>query len=228
MNTIEEIEQAIRQLSRGQRDVIADWIRDFVAEDYRVAEPPAAYGAKPERNLMSVEEYLKFEESSPVKHEYIGGQIFAMSGPRVAHGVIVTNLLVAFHAHLRGGPCRAFAAEIKVRLKANNDEIFYYPDVMVACEHNDLESAYVTNPRLVVEVLSPSTERTDRKEKAFNYRNISSLEDFVLVAQREPQVTIYRRCEEWRPLVLSSLEEMAEFRSIDLSLPLTQIYEDVL
>ena len=98
---------------------------------------------------------------------------------------------------------------------------------MVACgPHADIR--FCTNPRLIVEVLSPSTERTDRREKASNYRQIPSLEEYVLVTQRKAEVTICRRSDHWAPLILSSLEDTVEFRSIELSLPLGQIYEGVL
>jgi Uma2 family endonuclease len=224
MNTIQEIKQAITRLSGGDRESIADWLCEIVEEGHRVAEPPAAYGTAVKHKLQSVDEYLEFEENSAIRHEYVAGEIFSMSGASEPHEVIALNLAAAFHGHLRGGPCRAFGAGLKVRLKVNQDEIFYYPDVMVACGPNP-EIRYRDNPRLIVEVLSPSTESIDKREKAVNYRHIPTLEEYVLVAERAPQVTIKRRSEEWGSLILSSLEETAEFRSIDLTLPLKRIYE---
>jgi Uma2 family endonuclease len=225
VSTIEEIQEAIGQLTSRGREIIADWLRDFmVEEDHRVAEPAAAYGTRDKRDLMSIEEYLKFEEGSPIRHEYVAGEIFAMSGASLEHELIGGNVFAAFHAHLRGGPCRSFINNFKLHLEVNESKLFYYPDVMVACGPI-ADFRFCTNPRLVVEVLSPSTERTDRREKAANYRQIPSLEEYVLVAQRSPEITIYRRSEHWAPLILSSLEETAEFRSIELSLPLGQIYE---
>lgn len=227
MNTIEQIQESIRQLPNSGREFIADWLRDFlVEEDYRVAEPAAAYGARVERNLMSIEEYLEFEEGSPSRHEYVAGEIFAMSGASIEHELIGGNVFAAFHAHLRGSPCKSFINNFKLHLQVNESKFFYYPDVMVACGPI-ADNRFCTNPRLIVEVLSPSTERTDRREKASNYRQIPTLEEYALVAQRTAQVTIYRRSEHWAPLILSSLEETAEFRSIELSLPLGQIYEGV-
>jgi Uma2 family endonuclease len=99
------------------------------------------------------------------------------------------------------------------------------PDVAVVCGTQDPDSYFMSGPRLIFEVLSPSTERTDRREKALNYRNIPSLEEYVLVAQRPFEVTLLRRSENWLPVVLNSLEAMAEFRSISLSMTLEQIYE---
>jgi Uma2 family endonuclease len=227
VNTIEEIQEAIRQLSSGGREVIADWLRDFlVEEDSRVAEPAAAYDARLKRDLMSIEEYLEFEEGAPVRHEYVDGEIFAMSGGSRQHELIAGNLFAAFHAHLRGGPCESFIGNFKLHLEVNESKFFYYPDVMVACGPI-VDNRFCTIPRLIVEVLSPSTERTDRREKAANYKRILSLEEYVLVSQRAAEVTIYRRSEHWAPLVVSASEGTAEFRSIELSLALEQIYEGI-
>jgi Uma2 family endonuclease len=156
------------------------------------------------------------------------GEIFAMSGASPRHNVIALNLAAAFHAHLGGGPCRAFIADVKLRLRVGYDEIFYYPDVWVACGELPVDDRYVRDATLIVEVLSPSTASIDRREKALNYRRISSLKEYVLVAQDALDVTIYRSCEDWRPQRLGAPEEVAEFRSIGLSLPLTQVYRGVL
>jgi Uma2 family endonuclease len=157
----------------------------------------------------------------------VAGEIFAMSGGSRKHALIAGNVFAAFHAHLRGSPCSSFINDFKLHLDVNESKFFYYPDVMVACGPQ-ADDRFCTNPRLIVEVLSPSTEHTDRREKASNYRQIPALEEYVLVAQRMAEVTIYRRSEHWSPLILSSLGETAEFRSIELSLPLGQIYEGAL
>src|SRR5688572_17630727 len=113
-----------------------------------------------------------------------------MTGTTVRHGVIVDNLSNASHNHLRGAPCRALSAGVKVRLKLNEDDVFYYPDVMVVCGPLNMEDRYFCNPKLIVEVLSPSTEAIDRREKALHYRQIAALEEYVLVAQQTQEVTI--------------------------------------
>jgi Uma2 family endonuclease len=115
-----------------------------------------------------------------------------------------------------------------LRLTVNADDIFYYPDVMVVCGQNDLQVRYLSEPRLVIEVLSPSTERIDRREKAYHYREAPSVEEYVLIAQHAPHVTICRRSEAWEIQILTSPQEAAEFRSVELSLPLERIYEGVL
>jgi Uma2 family endonuclease len=98
---------------------------------------------------------------------------------------------------------------------------------MVACGREGTEKYYLTDPKLIVEVLSPSTQSIDQREKAFNYRQIPALEEYVLVSQDRCEVTIHRRLEGWEGLVIASPEGTAEFRSVDLSLPLSEIYRGV-
>lgn len=119
-------------------------------------------------------------------------------------------------------------ADFKVRLEINREDIFYYPDVMVACQRVGVEHDYLRYPTLLVEVLSPSTENIDRREKLLNYPQISTVEEYVLVAQETREVTIHRRAEDWAPRLLTAPADVAEFRSIKLSLPLARIYEGVL
>jgi Uma2 family endonuclease len=177
---------------------------------------------------LSVEDYLDFESRADTRHEYIAGEIFAMSGVSAAHNLIVGNVYRAFANHLQGGPCRTFFADFKVRLKINMDEIFYYPDVMVACGRVGLEKYFLRNPKVIIEVLSPSTQGTDRREKFIHYRRIPTLEEYILIGQDTPEVTIRRRSTEWTPTVLTALEAVAEIQSIELSLPLAQVYEGAL
>ncbi len=177
--------------------------------------------------FLSVEDYLRFEAESQVRHDYIGGRIHAMSGTSVRHNVISVNLVTAFRTHLRGGPCQAYVADIKVRLAVNREDIFYYPDVMVACGSVRPEEHYLRDPTLIVEVLSPSTENIDRREKLLNYTLIPTLDEYVLVAQDSREITLHRRAEQWRPSVVTATTSPVEFRSIKLTVPLAQIYEGV-
>jgi len=178
--------------------------------------------------LVSVEDYLRHEAEGAIRHEYIGGRVHAMAGTSEVHNLIAVNLVSAFHAHLRGGPCKAYMSDFKVRLEINREDIFYYPDVMVACQRVGVEQYYLRYPTLLVEVLSPSTENIDRREKLLNYPQISTVEEYVMIAQGTREVTIHRRAEDWAPRLLSTADDIAEFRSIKLSLPLTRIYEGVL
>jgi Uma2 family endonuclease len=173
---------------------------------------------------LPVEDYLAYETDGRLRHEYLAGEIFAMTGASLEHNIISGNLFNAISNHLRGGPCRAFMSDFKVRLKIGMDEIFYYPDVMVACGQGGIEKYYLTSPVLIIEVLSPSTEAIDRREKALHYRQIATLEEYALVAQDGCEVTLYRRTDEWGLITLRALEELAEFRSIGLSLSLEEIY----
>jgi len=114
---------------------------------------------------LTVEQYLRNEADGGVRNEYIGGRIHAMAGGSESHNLIAGNVFASFHAHLRGGPCQAYMADFKVRLEINRENIFYYPDVTVACQRVGVEQYYLRYPTLLVEVLSPSTENIDRRER---------------------------------------------------------------
>jgi Uma2 family endonuclease len=131
---------------------------------------------------ISIEQYLEAELTAPVKHEYVAGHIYAMVGTSKVHNRIAINLTAALNSHLRGGPCQVFMADVKVYVK--NATAFYYPDVVVACDRGDGDPYVVTKPLLIVEVLSPSTERIDREEKLHNYRQLDSLEEYVLLRRK--------------------------------------------
>jgi Uma2 family endonuclease len=225
VNTLQDIQQAIDRLSPAERDSIATWILESRDPSDHVAEPAPAYNAAPEIRLLSVEDYLELEMGSTTRHEYVAGEIFAMCGASAAHNLIVGNVYNAFRTHLHGGPCRTFLSGFKARLKINMDEFFYYPDVMVACGHEGVEKYFLRNPKVIIEVLSPSTDGTDRREKFMNYRRIPTLEEYILIAQDTPEVTLYSRCTEWKPTVLTALEAVGEIQSLGLSLPLAQVYD---
>jgi Uma2 family endonuclease len=227
MDTLNEIRHAIERLSSEEIRNLEVWIREIANAAQGVSEPLSAYAATQSR-CLSVEEYLKLEKMSTTRHEYIGGELFAMTGATKRHNVISLNVASALLGHLRGGPCRTYVEDVKVRLTVKGEEIFYYPDVSVACGPQDLEKVFLTDPRLVVEVLSPSTERTDRREKALNYREIPTLEDYVLIAQDQLEVTLHRRSEEWRAHVVTRLDAAVELRSIAFTLPLDRVYEGAL
>ena len=224
-NDIQAIKQAIKQLSRIEREELAEWILDASGFDLRVEETALAYGG-PRR--LTVEEYLELDGKDWVRYEYVAGQIFAMSTPLIRHEAIAANLLAHFHNQLRGGPCRAWGSHTKVRLQVDRDDIFYIPDIMVACgpfTDKILDGKYLTNPRVVVEVLSASTEAIDRREKAVNYRHLASLEEYLVVAQRSLEVTVFRRSENWSPLVLTAPEDVFESSAVEVRIALADIYE---
>jgi Uma2 family endonuclease len=176
---------------------------------------------------LSVEEYLAGEPRSEVRHEYLGGIVYAMAGASVSHNLISGNLFAALRTHLRGSPCGVFIADVKVRLHLANDDIFYYPDVMVACDARDNDEFFKRYPKVLIEVMSESTERIDRREKRWSYQQIETLEEYVLVAQDRMEVTLYRRANQWRPELLTQADQQLQLPSLDFVLPLNAIYEGV-
>jgi Uma2 family endonuclease len=224
---ISAIQQAIRQLTREQREELAEWILNTADFGPRVAETPLAWGDSGIRAVFSVEEYLEMKRGA-VRYEYVGGEIFAMNSPTVRHDVIVTNLLGNFHAQLRGGPCKMFSPNTAVRLRVDQSDIIYLPDLAVACgpfSEDALDLQYLANPVVVMEVSSPATEATDRREKALNYRRAPSLEEYVLIAQRPLNVTTYRRSNDWKPSILTEPDAVLELRAVEVHMTLADIYE---
>jgi len=150
-------------------------------------------GQKPQL-YISVAEYLASEKDSPVRHEYVDGQMYAMAGASDRHNRLALNLASRLNDHLNGGPCEVFIAAMKVIV---DPLVYYYPDVVVTCDPLGGDPYVRTQPHLILEVVSPSTERIDRHEKLFAYRRVPSLREYVLVLQDRMQVEVYRRqCDE--------------------------------
>jgi Uma2 family endonuclease len=173
--------------------------------------------------LVSVEEYLEGEKHSQVKHEYVRGRVYAMVGASKAHNRIALNIGYALDRHLRGGPCNVFVSDIKVHI----GEIFYYPDVSVTCSPLDTDPFISTEPSLIVEVLSPTTEAVDRLDKRLAYQSLPSLREYALVSQDRREVQIYRRREQSWDLEVFQDQDTVRFESIDFELPLAEVYRDV-
>ncbi len=227
LTDIQSIQQAIRRLSRIEREDLAEWILNSQVFDVGIKEPALAYGGQ---RLLTVEEYLALEEDIAVRYEYVAGQIFAMSNPLIRHEIIAANLLVRFQNQLQGGPCKALSSHTKVRMQVNRDDIFYMPDMSVFCgpfTEEMLDQQYLAHPCVVVEVLSASTEAIDRREKALNYRHIPSLEEYLMVAQRTMEVTILRRSDNWVPLILTAPGDVYESSAVEVNITLADIYEGV-
>jgi Uma2 family endonuclease len=174
---------------------------------------------------ISIEDYLQGELVSDIKYEYVNGEVYAMAGAKRAHNIISMNLSGLLHQHLRGTPCQAYGSDMKVGILTATDDYFYYPDLQVSCEKN-ANPLYNQQPKLIIEILSDSTERIDRAEKFRDYRKLASLEEYVLVAQDTPRVEIYRRAENWE-LVLFTQADTFYLNSIDLSLKVPEVYENV-
>lgn len=176
---------------------------------------------------LTVEDYLAGELRSEVRHEYLGGTVYAMAGASEEHNTIAGNLFAALHAHVGDGPCRVFMADMKVRLLIARDDVFYYPDLLVTCDARDTDRYSKRFPRVLIEVLSGETERTDRREKFFSYTSLETLEDYVLVAQNKCEVTVFHRSAHWTPEVLTQPAKNLELPSLQFAMGLSAIYRRV-
>ena len=180
---------------------------------------------------MTPEEYLAFEENSLVKHEYIDGEIYAMSGTTDAHNTISLNAAIVLRSHLRGSDCDVYIADVKAQLAHRKN--YYYPDVMVTCDSADKTDNLAKRfPKLIVEVLSDSTESFDRGDKFVDYQSFDSLEEYVLINTRRKRVEVFRRAEGglWVLQIYkdgeNGTEVVVEFKSVGLSVPLLDLYVD--
>ena len=195
------------------------------------------------RTRLTPEEYIAFErkalpDAEIIRHEYINGELIAMSGASRAHNLITGNISGELRTLLKGSRCETYANEMRV--SAPTTTSYFYPDVVVVCEEPRFEDDVfdtLLNPIILVEVLSPSTEVYDRREKFAHYRQLTSLQEYVLVTQDKVLVEHYRRQEEqgsapvtgkdWIFTDFQELEEILPLTSIQCELPLQEIYERV-
>lgn len=173
---------------------------------------------------ITITEYLENEQISEIKHEYVQGYIYPMVGASNFHNLIALALAALLRTHLRGTDCRVFLSDMKVRI----DDVFYYPDIFVACQNQKTLAYFETDPKLIVEVLSPSTEARDRFEKRLAYQRIDSLQEYVLIAQDKLQVDIYRRQPKGWEIEKFGVGDQVHFRSVAYSVAIETIYEDVI
>jgi len=176
---------------------------------------------------ISLEEYHEIERTSEIKYEYIDGRIYAISGCTFEHSQIAINTLVALATHLRGKVCRVVNSDMKV-LPLDDENPSYHPDVTVTCNPDDYkhDSTIIRSPRLLVEVLSPSTEYKDRGKKLRDYQACPSVEEYAMISTRYQQVEIfYRTGEVWTYRQFTAGQEVTLI-SMDLTLPISSIYED--
>ncbi|MBL8794191.1 MAG: Uma2 family endonuclease [Planctomycetia bacterium] len=179
-------------------------------------------------HLIAVEDYLAGELVSPIKHEYLGGVVYAMAGARIAHNLIATNTLVAAGSRLRGKRCRPFNSDTKVRVQLPTHVRFYYPDAQVVCRSNPADHSYQDEPAVIVEVLSRSTRRIDEGEKKDAYLTIPSLGVYLLVEQDMPAVVAYRRTAQgFAREIYEGLDAVIALPEIDIDLPLAELFEGV-
>jgi Uma2 family endonuclease len=172
---------------------------------------------------LSEQAYLEAEKVSEVKHEYFDGEIFAMSGGSQNHHLLTGNTFGEIRNHLKGKPCKVFQSDMKVRIDDGNK--YFYPDVVVTCE-KESEAYFLNSPRIIVEVLSNSTRKFDKNLKRKTYQMIPSLEEYVLIEQDHVEIEISRKSEDWRSNYYF-LGDDVTFESIDLTLPVLEIYQRV-
>ena len=175
---------------------------------------------------LSVADYLAGERDVDVRHEYVDGQVYAMAGASDRHNRIALNIASRLNDHLAGDECEAFISDMKVKVAPT---LYYYPDVVVTCDAPGGDRYFRTEPRLIVEVLSPTTERIDRTEKLHAYRRVESLQEYVLVAQDTMAVELHRRGADgaWTREVCTEPEEQFTRASVGLTLNLNDVYRNV-
>jgi len=174
---------------------------------------------------LTIEDYLAGETTSEIRHEYIDGHVYAMTGASRAHGLIVNALAFALTPAARGKGCQLFTSDMKVRLEIDGQTLFYYPGLLLSCDTADRDAYFSRSPCLIVEVLSESTERTDRREKLLAYQTLPSLREYLLVAQDRMRVELFRRETDWKVERLECGELWLDCVSAPVTL--AEIYADV-
>lgn len=174
---------------------------------------------------MSIAEYLGGENDGSRRHEFVDGLIYAMAGASERHSIVKLNIAGPLNA-LLDEPYRVFDGDMKLRLDQANDIRFYYPDVFVSCATDNDDDYVRRDAVLIIEVLSPSTERTDRYEKFNAYTSLPTLSEYVLVEQDVPSLEVYRRRTNWLRETVGPGETVT-FESIGQTMTLDQIYRRI-
>ena len=182
------------------------------------------------KEYISVEEYLEGEKVSEIKHEYISGLVYpmysevGMAGTSDRHNQIAGRIYARLLDKTEDSGCQPFIESMKLQIDA---ETFYYPDVLVACDNPN--RYFRREPTLIVEVLSPSTERIDKNVKLFVYQQIASLQEYLIVAQDQMRVELHQRHENggWTKKVFTKADEAMTLKSVDLVLTVKEIYRGV-
>lgn len=181
---------------------------------------------EPVKRYWTVEEYLAHEEATGIKHEYIDGEIYAMSGGTDRHSILIVNLTGILWSQLRGSGCRSHSSDMRVKI---NEHRYFYPDFSVVCgdaNFSDDAHTMLTNPTLVAEVMSPSSKNYDRGLKSEFYFNLESLQAYLLIDQEDVYAQLYTRHEEgWLLREYRGLEAAIPLEAIGCTLPLSDVYE---
>lgn len=176
-------------------------------------------------NFLTLADYLSGERDVDIRSEYIDGHIYAMAGASELHNTVAAELHTLINSHLPD-ECRVWQSDMKVVGEYQGKQFSYYPDIMASCEENTGDPYYRTNPSLIIEVLSPSTERIDLQEKFDGYTHIPSLLEYAVVSQTTPFLRLFRRRNNWKSEPFYA-DEMVDFESIDLQILVEQIYRRV-
>lgn len=174
---------------------------------------------------LSVEEYLTGENDGEIRHEYIYGEVYAMAGSSDRHNRISFNCAKKIDDKLNpNGKCQVFMTDMKLQADA---ETFYYTDIFVACDKPD--RYFRREPLLIIEVLSPSTEAVDKREKLKVYRQIPSLREYAIIAQNKMQVEFHYKNENgfWMKEMFTETDEVVNFQSVEVNISLAEIYRGV-
>lgn len=184
------------------------------------------------KHYLTPEEYYILGRATDVRHDYYDGEIFDMSGGTIVHSRICSNIIGELSRQLKGSPCAAFEANLRLFIRASG--LRCYPDASVFCgpletDPQDSEGETVTNPTVVFEVPSPSTSKYYQGFKSDNYRMIPSLKAYALVSQKSPSVHAFFRQEDgsWLPMEIDSLDGTLQLPAINVELPLKEIYDRV-
>ncbi|MEL6787908.1 MAG: Uma2 family endonuclease [Cyanobacteria bacterium J06607_15] len=184
--------------------------------------------ASPQNSFITPEEYLQLEAASDIKHEYIDGDVYDMAGATDTHVTIALNMAVLLRGHLRDSGCRVYISDMKVKIEQKNR--FFYPDVIVTCEAEDQEnSTFKQFPRLIIEVLSDSTEAFDRGDKFADYQSLPSLQEYVLINTKKARIECFRRTAEglWLLQFYELEAEKFELTSVEFTGKIADVYEQV-
>ena len=183
-------------------------------------------GLPQEKSKFDAAAYLAWEAEQPERHEYIAGEIFAMVGVRQVHNIATLNLAAALRQSLKGSPCRVFVESVKTRVEAA--DCYFYPDVAVTCDARDRATPdYLSHPLLIVEVLSESTAGFDRGDKFAAYRQLPSLQEYVLVDLAARRIEVFRRNADQHWVLYDYLAgDQLELASLGLTLPVADVLED--
>lgn len=189
-----------------------------------VNEPALAYS----KDHFTIEEYLEMENASVEKHEYYKGEIFAMSGAKMPHNKIVSNLHYHLRTKLEGQPCQPYSSDVRIYIEKNT--LFTYPDITIICgdeETLDKDEISVVNPVVLFEVLSPSTAGYDKGEKFELYKEIPTLKGYILVDSRSVKVQVFalNTNGNWESTEYQDINDVLEIPFIGVSLTLKEIYE---